>query len=840
MKLNYLPRLLFATSTPPTGGGAPSAEDVKRMEELAILLNKSKSIIPILLKDSNAFYETLRKWNKELLEADGGFISLSQTLRSVVNDFGGVNKLSQDVTKSFTKLESLANKLKYDQKGINELSLSQLKNVEKELEIERDKLVETKKLLDAKYKVNDLTDKEFERLIELNGLFDDQGKLTKDTGNYLANILQLTQDRIEKEQLLNKNLGISGALLKTATGYLSKLGVSSEVLDNMEKKLRKIAEVNKVTVKNVLDTLRDGMKEALEDPVTKFTVGLSLVKSGWNGLVGLFKKGFEIAKEFDATIVESARSIGMSKQQMMAMTEETRHSGYTLKQTTKAIADMNEQLGLSVDLGAANTKEFAAMTNQMGLAVDEASNIQKLGILTNTDLRDTNKIIADTIVSKQKESGLVLNSRQIYKEIGKLSAGILVNFKQNPGKIAEAVIEAKKLGTSLEDINKMGESMLNFESSIQSQMEAELLTGKSLNLEKARYAALTGDQLTLEKEIASQVGSLADYQKLNVIAQKSLAQAFGMSREEMAKMLQQQEVYAKLGDVSKKSAAEQLKYAKENHISLSESVLSNLQQQTATEQIAAAWDSIQQSIAALLQGPLGTVVDIIKWISENTWAAYTAFAAIALINIGKLVTGIVMMGQSLFGSQFAAKQTEKSLERQTAALAAQIPIVTELAAVSALRAEASMTAALAEQIIADTLTAGIGTPAIIAEDATIAAGLGVASSSIGNVLSDMPKFATGGIVTSEINNATVGEAGPEAIIPLNSPRANNILGNGGNNQDTAMLVSALADLRSSIHKVADRPVNIQVDGQTLANTVAKNVPTSYGNLLNPSSRVYGG
>lgn len=38
------------------------------------------------------------------------------------------------------------------------------------------------------------------------------------------------------------------------------------------------------------------------------------------------------------------------------------------------------------------------------------------------------------------------------------------------------------------------------------------------------------------------------------------------------------------------------------------------------------------------------------------------------------------------------------------------------------------------------------------------------------------KFAKGGIVTEQIDNATVGEAGPEAIIPLNSPEGRQILG----------------------------------------------------------------
>ncbi len=38
-----------------------------------------------------------------------------------------------------------------------------------------------------------------------------------------------------------------------------------------------------------------------------------------------------------------------------------------------------------------------------------------------------------------------------------------------------------------------GESLLNFETSIENELKAELITGKQLNLERARAAALTGD-----------------------------------------------------------------------------------------------------------------------------------------------------------------------------------------------------------------------------------------------------------------------------------------------------------------------------------------------------------
>ena len=88
--------------------------------------------------------------------------------------------------------------------------------------------------------------------------------------------------------------------------------------------------------------------------------------------------------------------------------------------------------------------------------------------------------------------------------------------------------------------------LLQFQSSIESELEAELLTGKDLNLEEARRAALNGDIATLSKEISKNIGTAADFSKMNVLQQEALAKSVGMTREDLAKTLADQEVLTKL------------------------------------------------------------------------------------------------------------------------------------------------------------------------------------------------------------------------------------------------------------------------------------------------------
>ena len=50
----------------------------------------------------------------------------------------------------------------------------------------------------------------------------------------------------------------------------------------------------------------------------------------------------------------------------------------------------------------------------------------------------------------------------------------------------------------MSQLDGIASSLMDFESSIKNELEAELLLGKNLNLEKARQAALNNDLSTLD------------------------------------------------------------------------------------------------------------------------------------------------------------------------------------------------------------------------------------------------------------------------------------------------------------------------------------------------------
>ena len=87
--------------------------------------------------------------------------------------------------------------------------------------------------------------------------------------------------------------------------------------------------------------------------------------------------------------------------------------------------------------------------------------------------------------------------KKIQEGIGKISNANALSAKNNTKELTNQVFQAKLLGLEQSKVNDIAGGLLDFESSIQSEMEAELLTGKQLNLEKARTAALNNDMATV-------------------------------------------------------------------------------------------------------------------------------------------------------------------------------------------------------------------------------------------------------------------------------------------------------------------------------------------------------
>jgi len=123
----------------------------------------------------------------------------------------------------------------------------------------------------------------------------------------------------------------------------------------------------------------------------------------------------------------------------------------------------------------------------------------------------------------------------------------IAKYTSNGGKdMIKFAINARQLGLEMSDITSATEGLLDIESSIRSELEASVLVGKQLNLQKARELMLSGKTSEALAEMVSQAGTIEEFNELNVIQKEALAKAMGLSVDKLQTMIGNQENLNKL------------------------------------------------------------------------------------------------------------------------------------------------------------------------------------------------------------------------------------------------------------------------------------------------------
>lgn len=139
---------------------------------------------------------------------------------------------------------------------------------------------------------------------------------------------------------------------------------------------------------------------------------------------------------------------------------------------------------------------------------------------------------------------------------------LFAKFAKDGGlNLGMAAVQARELGLSLDVVGTVAESVLDFQSSIEGELKASLLLGRQLNLNRARELSLAGDIAGLQQEIVKIVGTEAEFNRLNVIERKALAQALGLSVTQLQKYVSGAETLKDTALQRNTSAMERLTYA---------------------------------------------------------------------------------------------------------------------------------------------------------------------------------------------------------------------------------------------------------------------------------------
>jgi hypothetical protein len=608
----------------------PTPEEIQREQERLELIQKQNTAA----KELASTYEKMAKTSKSLTDEEKEILDISKKIA----------KAATETEKSTNKRLDETSSVKDLNKSIQALQFFQLKNADIANKLEKAKIDAINESLSARVreiKYNEKIASELDKQQEIQDRIEEikraEGSLDKAALAAAREELKGSKAALDiHEKNLKKTIETKDQQRNLAIQLDDAAKAHQTIIKEQEEELRLANEILKVKRR---DEFLNEINERFNYKKIKDTFTL----------LGLLKLILDAAMAFNKASVEIGKNYGYGADQadrlaqnLQSIAFNSENINVTFANAVEAMNQLNEATGFVAEYSKDALETQIMLTKQFKLTGEEAAGVYKLSVLNRKESAQIVKEMDKAFVASRNSLGVGIPYRATMAEAAKVSGRLAANLQQNPIAIVKAVAQAKALGTTLEQTAKQGETLLNWEQSIDDELKAELLTGKELNLERARAAALTGDNITLAQELAKNVGTESEFRKLNVLQQNSLAAAVGLTADELANQLRQQELAIASGKSLAQIQEEDLDNAKKR--------------QDVQDKFNAAILKVQDIIGNLVAGPFGMLLDVLSQALNiifvilkpfqllynlTSWISQTLFGWIPALGIaGKAMKGI--------------------------------------------------------------------------------------------------------------------------------------------------------------------------------------------------------
>jgi hypothetical protein len=653
------------------------------------------------LVDNTKELGRLYKQNKENI---GG---LDSALSNMLSNSKGLNKQFENLTGLSDRLERLEIKKNKIQDISNNLAAkrkiienNRIKLSETELQQQKDiatqatesykevleqikEIEENKSYLNRKER--EAQQRELKNLLEIKKIRGEEKDLRQEVVDALQNQIKLQDEALEatdrevaaleeyekKYDNITLKLGLTGRLLKglQKVPLVGDLINAEGALEAMRKELNTLNGGSGSSVA----ALGKGFKAAFEG-IDKASIMLAAITAIVMAFRELMKIGFEVSRQ----VTEIGKSMALStdnaellRNDFIAIQNSSDNIFVTTKNLVEAQTQLQEATGTTVRFTEDQLKSQLLLTKQYGLSAELAGDLQNIAIFNDQTAEQTTDSVIKQTSSFARQKGIQLDNRKVFGEITKISGQLRLNLHNNAEEMTKAVLLSKQYGINLEQAKNIAGGLLDFDTSISAELEAELLTGKQLNLEQARYLALTGKTAEAAADVLKQVGSSQQFSKLNVIAQQAFAQAVGLSVDELSDSLIQQENLSKLGKQNRQLVEDRVKALREEgrvdeanklmkSIGNEDDAKAALAKIDAQTKFNESIEKLKSLLASIVEGPAFRLVemfaDLASFLTQNKiilatlvglMTAYAAAAAVASIaSTFGLAAGPIMLASA--------------------------------------------------------------------------------------------------------------------------------------------------------------------------------------------------
>tara|TARA_Y100001938_G_scaffold149961_1_gene238933 strand:+ start:1269 stop:2576 length:1308 start_codon:yes stop_codon:yes gene_type:complete len=369
--------------------------------------------------------------------------------------------------------------------------------------------------------------------------------LAKSFGDMLGDLIQ---KRKTESELTGKALDLEGQILTIGNQILTQKGDKLKIDNDMGKSalnalnlqmdIREQIAGQLSGVISFIETagaIKDVLKTALINPlglVTTLIGGAILAFLKFKGEVADARKELGLSVSASIKLVAANKALGLAAQGF----------GLELQDVESAQRAILSDLGGSVDEAIKLSLNFARTAAATGQSSEDLATTLSLMESLSSASRDVllNQIRSNAAMIEAAGVAPAL----VMKDIAQ-NAEFFASFARDGGQnLIAASTAARKLGLDMSAVASITESLLDFETSIEKSMEASILLGRQINTDRARQLAIQGDQVGVMEEILKQVGGEAEFNRLNVLQRRALAESVGVNVEQLSRLVRNNQAAA--------------------------------------------------------------------------------------------------------------------------------------------------------------------------------------------------------------------------------------------------------------------------------------------------------
>ena len=534
---------------------------------------------------------------------DEAFRSLGDKIQTAFEDLSDTLEGNLDMTEKIAQSyeKDIGGSIKKMMRGLeNNIGLQNKinkgQNVSKQIENERLKLATRNRY--TQELINKAFGKGTAQADKLNGMLEDAVKFQED------NLDALEESNKEKQKSVSL-WGVIGNALGKYADKLDSTGTLSGILKGNWKDVVTTQRVGQLASANLISGLVKGILE------------LDKLQTQYN-------KSFGLTNSQAASVHDRMSDIATA----------SGRNSLTFRDIHKTMQGIGDATGvLGTGLRDDVLEEATELQKLLGLSNKGMAMLAFNEQVTGQNMEAQSQSMMRGLQASEQELGVTIHKQSVFKAVGETSGLIRANFGRNVEHLTKTLAKAQALGLTLQDLASISKNLLDFQSSIEAELTAELFLGKQLNLEKARMYALTGDYSNLMKEIQGQLGSEYEFLSMNVMAKEKYAAALGMSVDQMSDLI------FKEGDLA--AIKEQATAAGDKD------VLNMLKERDLSERLADIMAKVQTTFIDIAEGPLGKLGNLMGELLQNTTALKTVLGLVAAVKLAGLITSVITLGTSL-------------------------------------------------------------------------------------------------------------------------------------------------------------------------------------------------